>query len=231
MGGNLPLAVASEAATDLLSSRSWAPEVPEESMSGQGNSIRSKAPSASSKNDAEDLFESYYGRVKGFFQRRGCDEEEACELVQATFLRVSRSRSQLRDQSSEAGWMFTIAGNVWRSHVRDQKAEKRSATEVAIQGMDDQGESLLARQGLPPPGPNPLQALLSKERRQELHRAIAQLPPQMRACLELRITQDRKYREIAEILGVSVSTVKSQIFHAKAKLHELLKQALAENRA
>ncbi len=221
----------SQVATELLSSQAWTREKSSETTSRKGKNIRSSSQVISGQQQVEVLFRQYYGRVKGFFRRRGCDEEEAKELVQTVFLRASRGHSRLRDPTAEAGWMFTIAGNVWRSHIRDRRAEKRDATEVALQGMDDQGEGLIAEQGLTTLDEGPLHALLGKERQLELHRAISELPPQMRACLELRVGQDRKYREIAQILGVSESTVKTQIFHAKFKLKKYLVQVFGGNQA
>ena len=50
----------------------------------------------------------------------------------------------------------------------------------------------------------PLVEILTEERSQVLRRAMADLPPQMRRCVELRVNQDLKYREIAVLMGVSM---------------------------
>src|SRR5206468_721278 len=57
----------------------------------------------------------------------------------------------------------------------------------------------------------PLDLVLTEEREERLYRAMADLPPQMRRCVMLRVVGDLKYREIAVILRVSVDTVKAHL--------------------
>jgi RNA polymerase sigma-70 factor (ECF subfamily) len=63
-----------------------------------------------------------------------------------------------------------------------------------------------------------LRQLLGKEMRELLTQAIAGLPAQMRRCVRLRVFQDLDYDEIAEILHISPSTVKVQLFKARKRL-------------
>ena len=68
------------------------------------------------------------------------------------------------------------------------------------------------------PGGSPAQEAYERERREALARALEGLPPQMRQVLTLRIDQDLKYREIAEVLQISIETVKAHLFQARQRL-------------
>ena len=61
-----------------------------------------------------------------------------------------------------------------------------------------------------------------------LSRAIAGLPPQMRRCVRLRVFQDLDYDEIAEVLQISPSTVKVQLFKARKRLQMELEDSFVD---
>lgn len=165
-------------------------------------------------------FERYFGPVYYFFLNRGLPREEARDLTQETFLRVYQSMSGFRGEASFETWMFQIATNLWRNHVRSRHAEKRSAQEVSLEAAAEEGRQLPLDRPLPGRAPQagPLDGLLAGEQRAVLRQALAELPPKMRRCVLLRIDQDLKYREIAELLRVSIETVKSQLSQARDRL-------------
>ena len=75
--------------------------------------------------------------------------------------------------------------------------------------------------------PTPLRRLLDKEMGMLLQQAVSSLPAQMRRCVRLRVFQDLEYEEIAEVLQISPSTVKVQLFKARKRLQMQLGDALA----
>lgn len=165
-------------------------------------------------------FERYFGPVYSFFMNRGIPREEARDLTQETFLRVYQSMSGFRGEASFETWMFQIATNLWRNHLRNRLAEKRSAQEVSLDAAAQEGRQLPLDRPLPGrlPEAGPLDGVLAGEQRAMLRQALADLPPKMRRCVLLRIDQDLKYREIAELLRVSIETVKSQLSQARDRL-------------
>ena len=74
----------------------------------------------------------------------------------------------------------------------------------------------------------PLRRLLGRERRDLVLKAIEGLPARMRRCVRLRVLQDLDYDEIAEILQLSPSTVKVQLFKARKRLQMELGDAVAD---
>jgi RNA polymerase sigma-70 factor (ECF subfamily) len=170
------------------------------------------------------LFDRYFPSVLHFFLNRGIPYEDSRDLTQETFLRVYRSIGRFRGEASVQTWLFQIATNLWRNQVRHHKAGKREGKEVSLDGAMEKGFQLPADPS--PAGRHepagPLSELLADERLQLLRRALDGLPPQMRRCVLLRIDQNLKYREIAEVMQIAIDTVKSQISQAKDRLEREL---------
>jgi RNA polymerase sigma-70 factor (ECF subfamily) len=172
-------------------------------------------------NDFERLFENYYRPVSYYFARRGCSQEECQDLTQDTFVSVYKGMGSHRKESSLETWLFVIAANIWRNRLRSQSTQKRSAAEVPLTS-EGPSDNLGPLDVLPAPDPGALQDLLSAERFSLLRRELEEFPPRMRFCFLLRFYQGMKYQEIATVMGVSVETVKSQLFQARGRLREKL---------
>jgi RNA polymerase sigma-70 factor (ECF subfamily) len=163
------------------------------------------------------IFEQYRLAVFRFFKRRGCARQQAEDLAQDTFLRVYKNLEDFRRESRFATWLFQIAVNVYRNMVRDQCAQKRDAPESSLDSAEDISWNL-AISLTDDEQPQPLVYLLTEEKRRLLREAIQELPPQMRRCVLMRVEGGMKYRDIADVLGISVDTVKAHLFQAKQKL-------------
>ncbi len=165
------------------------------------------------------LFERYLRPVSYFFANRGFSVDECRDLTQETFLGVFQSIGGYRADSSFEAWLFSIATNIWRNRVRSGKTDKRRGQEVSIQVVMEENLPPLSGLGWRnPPVTRPLERLLDEERLQQMRAALLDLPPQMRQCVLLRLDQEMKYREIAELMNIAVNTVKSQLAQAKERL-------------
>ncbi len=178
--------------------------------------------------DFEHLFERFYRPVSYFFANRGFSDDECRDLTQETFLGVYRGIGRFRRDASVETWLFTIAGNIWRNALRSRSAEKRDAKEVSLAALIDDGEQIVGDPAADAGAGGPLDDALTSERLRCLREAMAELPPQMRRCMLLRVDQDMKYREIAAVLQISVDTVKSQLFQARERLKTRLAAHFAE---
>lgn len=175
-----------------------------------------------------EYFRLYYRDVWHVFRRMGFDLERCRDLTQDTFTSGYRGFDRFRKEASFRTWILKIAENLAINGIRSLKAEKRQATEVHLDGMPDGGDTLLDKNSSHPVGATPLEDTLAKERQLRLRTAIDSLPTQMRQCIYMYVYQELKYREIADLLGISINTVKSQIFQAKERLRSLLGQFLDE---
>lgn len=153
------------------------------------------------------LFDRFHGPLFRFFQNRGFSPEESQDLIQETFIRVYLGIDSFRGESRWEHWLFRIAANTALKAVRHRAAAKRAGESVPLEGEDFETA-----------GPAPLRQLLDKERKELLTEAIGRLPVQMRRCVRLRVLQDLDYDEIAEILQISPSTVKVQLFKGRKRL-------------
>lgn len=177
------------------------------------------------------IFHHYSRIIYKFFAKRGFNEAECEDLVQETFLRVHRNLDSFRGDSQFGTWLFQVSANVYKNELRSRMAQKRDAQEVSLEDGDPYGtgtggagiSSELEEE-------DPLEEILADERSEVLRRAMADLPTQMRRCVELRVNQDLKYREIAVLMGVSIDTVKAHLFQARQLLKARLGNYFAEPR-
>ncbi len=176
------------------------------------------------------LFTRHYRPLLAFFIKRGRFALPECEeLAQETFLRVHRGMATFRRDVSFDQWIFFIAANVHRSAVEKRTAAKRDGQEVPLESQAGP-----ATWGPASMDQDPLDQVLNRERMQMLRQAMEELPEQMRRCLNLRIEADLRYREIAEIMQISVQTVKAHLAQAREKLRRILsaqsEEALPRNK-
>ena len=163
------------------------------------------------------LYQAYFKRVCYFFLKQGLPTAQAEELAQEVFLNIYRGMATFRGDAAYETWLFRIVRNTLKNHYRRDAAQMRDAPEVPISTLEDQDESR-DFQSFTGTSPGPEKALLSREKSRLLEAAMAELPPQMRQVLVLRLQDGLKYREIADQLEISIDTVKSHIFQARGRL-------------
>jgi len=174
------------------------------------------------------LFDRFYWPLFRFFEHRGFSTEECQDLIQETFIRVYRGIETFRGEARWEHWLFRIAANTAIKALRHRAAAKRAGHEVPLE-VEEEGDSPALATGESARGTaEPLRQLLGKEMKDLLVKAIEGLPGQMRRCVRLRVLQDLDYDEIAEILQLSPSTVKVQLFKARKRLQMELGSSFAD---
>lgn len=159
----------------------------------------------------EELFRRYHRPVVSFFLKRGFSSEESRDLAQETFLRVFNKWDSFRGESSVETWIFQIAANLYKNTLRSLQTQKRDAQEVSLDAVVELGTGER----------DPLRVVLTEEEARLLRSALEKLPPQMRQAVLLRI-RDLKYREIADVMHVSIETVKAHLYQARQQFRKLL---------
>jgi RNA polymerase sigma-70 factor, ECF subfamily len=135
----------------------------------------------------------------------GLSADEAQDVIQDAFLSLQRHLASGGAQENIRGWLFRVAHNAART--RQTSYHRRNA-----QPLDTEME-ILAEQATPE------QALLEKEKFRHLVASIRQLTAPERECLLLR-AEGLRYREIADVLEMAVSTVADTVDRAIRKLAE-----------
>ncbi|MDY7094397.1 MAG: RNA polymerase sigma factor [Acidobacteriota bacterium] len=193
-------------------------------LQGIGDSGGHPAGAAPPSPQLRQLFDHWYQPVVRFFLKRGFAPEDSQELAQETFLRAVRSIQDLRSQEAVRSWILRIAANVWKNELRYRSADKRLVAEVSLEptveahAVDPELRPAVTGTGFD----NPLEQTLKNERIELIQRALHELPEQRQRCLLLYSAQGLKYREIADLMQISLNTVKSHIHQARQQLKERL---------
>lgn len=169
----------------------------------------------------QEIFHRYYRPVYVFFAKRGFCDADCEDLTQETFVRVYKSMDSLRQDDALSHWVLRIAANQWKNELRSRSAAKRDGVEVELLEAD-RPESAPGDPALPRPArQDPEDEAMSRQEVARVEAALGRLPPRMRRSILLR-AQGWKYREIAEIMQLSIETVKSSIYQARRRLFDEL---------
>lgn len=157
------------------------------------------------------LIEQYQGRLYRYLLRLVREPATAEDLFQQTWVRVAERIKMYDPRRKFENWLFTVAHNLAFDHLRRNQPE--SLDEPLPSG--DSRTALLTA-----PGQNALESLLSEERGTLLTGAMHTLPLIYREVLALRFEQDMKLEEIAGVLRIPLSTVKSRLRRAMENLRD-----------
>ena len=163
-----------------------------------------RAAAAGDRGAFQRLYRLHVGRVHGAVYRlAGYDHARAEDLTQDAFVRAWQKLPGFRHESAFGTWLYRLAVNVALMDIRS-----RGADPVSV--LDDEQ--------LPDPGQLPFCAA----EREELQRAIGQLPPRARAVLVLHDIEGWRHDEIGQALGMAVGTSKAQLHRARGLLRKLV---------
>ncbi len=157
------------------------------------------------KRAGSELFERYFEPVCRFFVNKLSDDPN--DLVQETFMACLRGRDRLRDDASFRSYLFGIACNVLRAHLRRH-------TDVPLD--DDRCAFDLS--------PGPSTALHAREGERLLLDALRRIPLELQILLELHYWESMKTDEIADALGLPRGTVRGRLQRGRACLLEVLEE-------
>lgn len=150
------------------------------------------------------------------------DPSDASDVVQEVFLKVFRNVTHFRGQSSLKTWIFRITIN--EAHNQRRWFFRHRHREV---GIEDEQEDCRSRADvLTDAGESPFDYVFDQEKQALIEAALARINPTFRAAVVLRDITDLSYEEIAEILRVSLGTVKSRILRGREALRQELERRL-----
>jgi len=153
------------------------------------------------------------------------DSAEASDIVQEIFLKVFRNIGGFKGEAALKTWIFKIAFSEILNRLRWWKRRHRFATvsldESSQDGKDGLGHTVRAS------SPTPEQALQSKEEEVAIQEALGRLSREHRSIIVLRDIEGFSYNEIADVLGVSIGTVKSRLARARGDLKKSLMRYLS----
>jgi RNA polymerase sigma-70 factor (ECF subfamily) len=169
----------------------------------------------------EELIARYQQPVYNIAYRLLGSPADASDVVQEVFLKVFRGVGSFREHSSLRTWVYRIAVNEAHNHHR--WFSRHCRREVA---MEEAAEHARPIESAADPGRSPFDHALESENRTLIEQALAHINPVFRTAVVLRDIENLSYEEIAEILQVSLGTVKSRILRGREALRRELTQRL-----
>jgi RNA polymerase sigma-70 factor (ECF subfamily) len=169
-----------------------------------------------------EIYDQYYVKVRGFILALVKDPWTADDLIQETFLRVQQNLGTLKDSSKLSSWIFRIAYNLCQDHFRQGKAGRRKES-TSLEQTEGLEEALIQ------------EGFIQKELEQRemgscVQNQIELLPEPLRAVLVLFDIMECSHQEIADILGITVASVKVRLHRARKKLKPILEEKCAFER-
>ncbi len=164
-----------------------------------------------------ELVERYRRELFSFLQRFINEAALAEDLFQETFIQVYRSASTFDRSRRFRPWMFTIAANKARDHLR---ANLRRGTQSLDNVTGHDGEEATFMELMESETLSAPERLIDREDAEAVRQIIARMPTIYREVLLLSYYNRFAYKEISEVLGIPLGTVKSRLHTALAMFGE-----------
>lgn len=153
----------------------------------------------------EALIRNYQTRIAKFVMSETGDFAHCEDLCQAIFVKMVLALPKLRTRERFEPWLFQIARNACRDHLRKRLGWRRLFVASAS-----------AHEAIAAPEPQP------EECERSIEQGMAQLPELQRNLLQLQLESKASYEDLARVSKTSVSAVKSRLFRARENLREFL---------
>jgi RNA polymerase sigma-70 factor (ECF subfamily) len=168
----------------------------------------------------EELVDRYEDKIFRLAFRFVRNETEAKEIVQDTFLLVWRKLDTFKGDSQFGSWLYRVATNTALMRLRAQRRHPEISTEeLPVDYLDNYGQ-------LPAAGENwakrPDDELQSDELRHRIQKAVDELPDIYRTVFLIRDVEGLSTEETAEVLEISIPTVKTRLHRARLALRDAI---------
>ena len=171
----------------------------------------------------DELVRTYHGPIFHVAYRMLGDSAEASDVVQEIFLKVFRNIGGFKGEAALKTWIFRISFSEILNRLRWWKRRYRFATV----SLDDDANGNGNGHYVTDSRPTPEQILQSKEQDAAIQQALSRLSSDHRSIVVLRDIEGFAYNEIADVLGISIGTVKSRLARARSDLKKSLMRYLS----
>jgi RNA polymerase sigma-70 factor, ECF subfamily len=172
------------------------------------------------------LVERYQRKVYSVALGMLRDKEEAMDVSQEAFVKVYRYLDHFKGDASFYTWLYRITVNICIDVIRRRSGAGRGENvefdeNVQMDASEAQIGALGSRLGT-----NPQKSALRRELADKIQEALAQIPEKHRAILLLREVEGLSYEDLSRTLEIPKGTVMSRLFHARAKVQQILSKYL-----
>ena len=163
----------------------------------------------------EELFRRYRSVAYRVAYRLLGNEADALDAVQEGFIKALTHLPAFQGRSTFKTWLLRVVTNASLDLGRQRGRREALAPERLDQRPGDAEE--------PATWSDPGDGLARADLRRQLHNALAQLPEAQRRTFVLHAEAELSYREVADVLGISIGTVMSRLYYARQRLRAYLK--------
>jgi len=171
-------------------------------------------------NAFEILVQRYKNPLTNFVYRFLGDYEACSDVVQETMIKFYRNKDSYKSIAKFSTWIYTIAGNLARTEY--QRRRRRQIFSINSYGEENENYEI------PDESYRPDIMTDSVIKDKIIQKSLLKVSRAYREAVILRDIQELSYEEIAEIMGLTVGTVKSRINRGRAQLQKLLKNIYNE---
>jgi RNA polymerase sigma-70 factor (ECF subfamily) len=163
----------------------------------------------------EILYERHKGPIAGLIMKMTGSADDMEDLVADVFLTAYQKREQYNQSGTFKSWLYKIAVNTTRQHIRKQRFRRKAMADFARDPStaDSPDDRLKHR-------------VEQGEMKDLLMSCLSRVKPKLREVFVLRDLEDMSYEEIAGIVGCPLGTVKSRLNSARAAMIKLAKESL-----
>mgnify|MGYP002630579628 CR=1 FL=1 len=170
-----------------------------------------------------DLMNRHATRLFNYLFRCLGNLEDAEEISLESFARVHQHRDRFKPAFKFSTWLYTIATNLVRDHLRYRSRRPVTSLESRFDSSAPDRATLMTS-----PDPSPSELVEKTERSRMVHQAVAELPEDLRIPLVLAEFEGRSHAEIASMLGCSAKAVEMRVYRARKELKATLAPFLSK---
>lgn len=168
-----------------------------------------KAAKKGNRNAQRLLYDQFKISLFSICLRYSRDHSEAEDILQEGFINIFKDLHQFTEQGNIEGWMRRVMVNTALRYLRKWKRDWQHSTTQDYKETFHSQEIVFQKLGM-----------------EELTRFIQQLPEGYKVVFNLFVVEGYSHKEIAELMGISINTSKTQLFKAKATLRKHLEKQL-----
>lgn len=165
----------------------------------------------------QSIYEKFFGPLFVFAKEYVIDPDVAHEMVQDTFMILWEKRQTLNDETYLQSYLYKITRNNCLNYLKHLKVQEKYRQFTKSRKIELELNSAALQN-------SSAEKILSEELEEKINEAIDSLPPKCKQIFKLSRFEEKKYREIAEELNLSVKTVENQILKALKVLRKHLSE-------
>ena len=158
----------------------------------------------------EELYSDFETPVYNFILRMARNDQLAQDLTQDIFVKIYQNLATFRGEAKLSTWIYQIANNTYLDYLRASSFKKQNRTDILEDEEELQVEEIDKILSID-------EQLIKAEENDCVHEYVNKLPEDYRTVIFLHDLQGLKNREIAEVLGSSIDTVKIRLHRARKK--------------